>query len=82
MITALLVIFEVLLQVIREKEQPEHSKHDKKFDDDYNPERPPPGHVPEAIVIEEEYPCENRAFHHRRILGHPKLMDNNNRKQL
>ena len=50
----LLITVEIALQQIREEEEPENGKHDKKFYKDDAPEFPPPGHPKEAIVIESE----------------------------
>jgi hypothetical protein len=49
-----LITIEIALQQIGEKEEPEDGKHDKEFKQDNAPEFPPPGHLPEAIIIESE----------------------------
>jgi hypothetical protein len=53
-IGALLITAEITFQQIREKEEPEDGKHDKKLEQDNSPEIPAPGHLPETIVIEFE----------------------------
>ena len=63
MIAALAVVLKVLLQKIRKEKKPEHCEHNEKLDDDYDPERPSPGHVFETIPVEKIYARENIAFH-------------------
>ena len=44
------------VEVVGHEEGLEHEEHDDKFDEDECPQyAPPPGHVPEAVVIEGPY---------------------------
>ena len=51
-IPTLLIAAKVTLQQVWEKEKPEHSKHNKQFDQDDSPKISAPGHVSETIIIE------------------------------
>jgi hypothetical protein len=61
--SAFLVGGKILLQQIREKEYLKHDKNDKELDKDDHPELFTHGHAPEAIVIEEKDPVNNRCIH-------------------
>ena len=50
----LFITVEIPFQKIREKEEPEDGKHDKKLDQNDSPKFPAPGHLFEAFIIESE----------------------------
>jgi len=56
MVTPLLVVLKLSFKYIREKEEPEDGKHDKKFDQYDPPKSLSPGHVPKTIIIKTECP--------------------------
>jgi hypothetical protein len=58
-IAPLFIALEVPLQQIGKEKEPQHSKHDKEFDQDNSPKFPAPGHVPESLVIKTEYPFDH-----------------------
>ena len=45
---------ETTVKIILKEEDPENGKHDKKLDQDNDPQSPAPSHGAEAIKIEEE----------------------------
>jgi hypothetical protein len=52
MFTSLFVGAVIFMQEILKKEDPQNSKHNKKFNDDNYPDlSSPPGHAPETIII-------------------------------
>ncbi len=56
MVTSLLVALKLSFQYIREKEEPEDGKHDKKLNQNDPPEFLSPGHIPKTTIIETDCP--------------------------
>jgi hypothetical protein len=55
--TSLFIIFTFCPEEIGKKENSQNCKHNKKLNENYDPNLSPPGwHIDEAIIIEAEYP--------------------------
>lgn len=55
MFTSLFVIKVIFIKKILKEEDLQYNKHNKKFNDDYNPDLSSPiGHIPESIIIKTE----------------------------
>jgi len=54
------VRIKISFQEVGEKEDAQDHKHNEELDQDDPPELPAPGHAPESVTIEPEYPAGHK----------------------